>query len=342
MYAEHVPVIAAAMRADLETFRRGCMFAVLSARQPFQTVAQQVAELERDGAACRFLFGWKAKSFRYLSDHGESLWLAVKAAPDAASAVRVLTDCPGLGLAKAGFVAQLMGYDVACIDSRNIKRDGRKRDDYKVSNKASPRFARALARYVADTGGRSEYYWDVWCEDVAQNLGVRAETVSAMHLAILPARRSTRLYGAACLAIAARLFPLGFDVAETAPETLEAVTASVESGRLTVYSGGSDATIWDDAEVNYAFRAWHDWTHWRYQRPFEGETAVARQQVADLARVYGRTPDVENMGALLLCEVIGQAEYFAQHGDFPSDQAAFTFANADRFRADARAIVYVQ
>ncbi len=49
MYAEHVPIINGAMRADLECFKRGVMFAILSARVQFPRVPGQCSELAKRG-----------------------------------------------------------------------------------------------------------------------------------------------------------------------------------------------------------------------------------------------------------------------------------------------------
>ena len=59
MYDTHVPLIAAAMRASPDTFARGCMFAILSARAPFYRVPSDLLDLDRDKHNCRALWAWK-------------------------------------------------------------------------------------------------------------------------------------------------------------------------------------------------------------------------------------------------------------------------------------------
>ena len=127
--------------------------------------------------------------------------------------------------------------------------------------------------------------------------------------------------------IAARLWPKGFDVCNVAPSSLESLKNTVrENGRLTVWGGGSERTIFGDAETNYAFRAWHDWHHIDGDLPFtfEGEAEVCQRQLADLARLYGNdTMTQAGWAALLVIEVIGQRAYEDRHGAFPDDQRAF-------------------
>ena len=63
-------------------------------------------------------------------------------------------------------------------------------------------------------------------------------------------------FNIAVLAISARLFPCGFDVAEDAPRTYEQLLMQLDTHkRMVVYGGGSDQTIYGDREVNHAFRA---------------------------------------------------------------------------------------
>jgi len=95
---------------------------------------------------------------------------------------------------------------------------------------------------------------------------------------------------------------------------------------LRVYDGGSDATIYADPRVNFAFRAWHDATHREIAGAFTlaGEREVCEVQVRAL---YARFPSAPLAWARILrAEVIGQAEYFVTYGTFPADQRAFVSA----------------
>jgi len=102
---------------------------------------------------------------------------------------------------------------------------------------------------------------------------------------------------------------------DVAPDTFEKLMSSKTQG-LVVWSGASDATIYGDASVNHAFRAWHDSIHIAKSLPFtlEGETLVALEQ----ARIIGgRYSDI------IMAEIYGQAEYFQTHGEFPTNQVEF-------------------
>ena len=90
-------------------------------------------------------------------------------------------DVPGLELVKAGFALQLAGYDVACLDTRNVRRENRDPRAFRA-----PYTNRRLDAYLRETEGKAASYWDAWCEDVAHARGGNADDISALHLAVLP------------------------------------------------------------------------------------------------------------------------------------------------------------
>jgi hypothetical protein len=132
----------------------------------------------------------------------------------------------------------------------------------------------------------------------------------------------------AVMQIASQLFPTGFDVSDNAPDTFDKLKAHVaKTGRMLVWNGASDKTIFADEEVNFAFRAWHDWCHLAGEFPFtpEGEKDAACMQLQHIRALFGRTKEADYMCRLVWTEVVGQVEYHLHHnGAFPSDQAAFT------------------
>lgn len=133
----------------------------------------------------------------------------------------------------------------------------------------------------------------------------------------------------AVLLIARRLFPASFDVSEDAPSTYEALKAHFESGkRYVVYSGGSDRTIFGDRHVNYHFRAWHDWCHWKGGHDFSvrGEYETFRMQHRHLVTIYGDNDTTRRWRSILFADIIGQRLHEKLCGHFPDDQPAFVKA----------------
>lgn len=131
------------------------------------------------------------------------------------------------------------------------------------------------------------------------------------------------------LDISAELFPQGFDVSKSAPSSYAELRMHVaRTGRLLIYSGASDCTVYGDPAVNHAFRAWHDFCHLEggYDTSFAGEVATCRLQARQLLRRYGDSTRTWAWQKIVEAEIIGQARYFERHGHFPSDQAAFALA----------------
>jgi hypothetical protein len=89
---------------------------------------------------------------------------------------------------------------------------------------------------------------------------------------------------------------------------------------LVVWNGASDATIWNDSAVNYAFRALHDALHLKTRigfTPLE-EIAIGRIQASQYESYSSYLAD------LVYIETAGQAEYFLKNGIFVQNQVAFT------------------
>ena len=90
---------------------------------------------------------------------------------------------------------------------------------------------------------------------------------------------------------------------------------------LPVWDGGSENTIYPDAETNYAFRAWHDSIHlangYSFSREDEIKIGLIHMQQARRAGLSKLDQDV------LIADTIGQIEYYYERGQFVQDQARF-------------------
>ena len=145
-----------------------------------------------------------------------------------------------------------------------------------------------------------------------------------------------RAFNIAVNHMAARVCPTGFDVTmdeAAAPNTLDRLLRHIErTGRILVWGGCCDATIFAWGETNAAFRAWHDWTHYILRAPFDlpGERAVCARQQADLALIYPGHPNLPLWHRLLEIEIVGQAVYLTATGSFPADQREFAHRMLER------------
>lgn len=189
MYAEHVPIIAHAMRADAATFKRACMFALVSARTQFVRVPKAMRDLDRDGDKSAHLWGWKNVTLLPYYETREAL--------------KAVCLCPGMGIVKGAFVLQMLGHDIACLDTVNIAREGRNPRAYDSRGglrKTKPEFFSKIDRYIADTHGKAQYYWDTWCDQQGEKYGMTGERISLMHVDAVVSKTLQRKAGAAIAA----------------------------------------------------------------------------------------------------------------------------------------------
>lgn len=154
-------------------------------------------------------------------------------------------------------------------------------------------------------------------------------------------------FNAAVMTMANKVCPDGYDVGDEfgywvgppdqmgyctypkVPDSLAELQDHVaRTGRILVDGRHSDHTIFGCPEHNWAFRAWHDWTHLTIHAEFtlDGELAVAHRQIEDLCRVYGHNEDTRLWSRYIMAEVYGQACYHHTTGEFPADQVAFDLA----------------
>lgn len=187
-FKEVNPVINGYMQANHKNMIDGIMFVVLSVKTPFHTMANQMADYRANGLDSKYVWGFKKQTLEYLLEHGEDLYnelmdLRVRSKfgdrkfPGRSiwterdrKMMLVLTDVPGLGLVKAGFVMQMMFGRVGCIDVHNLKRFyGIEAKDVKFV-KIAPDTTKLekITNYInICKGNRStQKLWDSWCEQL--------------------------------------------------------------------------------------------------------------------------------------------------------------------------------
>lgn len=111
---------------------------------------------------------------------------------------------------------------------------------------------------------------------------------------------------------------LRYTVKDVAPSTFQDVS---NESSLIVWSGASDATIYQDASVNYAFRALHDAMHIETGLGFDAihEMELGRIQASKVHALTGS----ELLATIVHLEVSGQAEHYLKTGQFIEDQISF-------------------
>ena len=111
------------------------------------------------------------------------------------------------------------------------------------------------------------------------------------------------------------------EVRSIAPQTFAAVRRSAnETDRIVVWSGEAQHSIYGDATVNYAFRAWHDACHLAADIPFTiaGEEAAVAAQCAALRARWSGCP--QRWLDLIACDVLAVVYTLHATGEYLADQ----------------------
>lgn len=152
-----------------------------------------------------------------------------------------------------------------------------------------------------------------------------------------------RQFNCAVVRIAKLLLPGGWDVGPSGisdandvikhydvPYTLAGLTKRANQTRRILVSGmNCEQTIYADASINHAFRAWRRWCHFMGEHEFDkaGNWKVFKMQAKHIRTLYGDNMQTTHMITILYAEVIGQFQYSEHHdGAFPINQRAFVEA----------------
>lgn len=159
-------------------FIRAGAFVLLSIQQPFEKMPEQMADVDAKGADSKYLWGMKGRGYADLREHGALLLectLALRETGAADWREHVLTmyseHVTGLGLAKAGFLLQLVLGECGCLDTHNLRRYELDAKQFKTPKKLLHRTRFKKARLYVETCdklGGSAALWDSWCTFVAE------------------------------------------------------------------------------------------------------------------------------------------------------------------------------
>lgn len=190
MFAEHQPQLSAlAQRGD--GFARIMTFAVLTIRMPLRDACLDY-KLVRRGEPARSVFAHKHAALAWIRDNAADLHDELERCyadgASEATMLRAVMECPGIGLAKAGFILQMAFGISGCIDTHNLTRFAIPPRQYASGHKATDlRRADSYSALVANLGGTAAL-WDGWCDYLSARDPINyasGHAVSALHLAPL-------------------------------------------------------------------------------------------------------------------------------------------------------------
>jgi hypothetical protein len=169
-------------------------FVYLTIQQSILIVPEAMRSVDREGIESRFLWGFKAHAYEWLEDNKGKLyddamnaWCSV-GDPHwrDAEVLGVFANCPGMGLVKGGFAAQLIFGRVGCLDTHNAVRLGIDPYRFKSSRfKAlKPRSRSVMAEdylMACKGAGGPEFLWNDWCNYVGERNGLSGDKISKLH-----------------------------------------------------------------------------------------------------------------------------------------------------------------
>jgi len=196
MYSTHASKIAQYGLNSPDGMVNVVRFTLCTIQQPLSGCLRQIKDIEKNGIQSKYLFGSKRQGLEYTIKNKEALHkglLEIKSRnmDDLArtiEAVYFIMQVPSLGMVKASFVLQMLGFNVACLDSHNLKRLGLDIKHTKVPATLRPETKiKKITKYVKLTRIKgTEYWWNSWCDYVAGNIGNKAlttgEAVSEFHV----------------------------------------------------------------------------------------------------------------------------------------------------------------
>lgn len=186
MFRNHQKLVSAYGRENPEQFARVLKFVVLSIRTRLFNLPADMATLDAaetgesyDGVDS-ILYGSKRAAIDQINAERDALYwqaesIVYHAETEREAAENLLdlfTGIHGLGLAKAGFCAQLLYGVSACLDSHNVARYDLKASALKSSTFKNAKTLKTRRKWISrycdmvETLGGTELLWDTWCEYV--------------------------------------------------------------------------------------------------------------------------------------------------------------------------------
>lgn len=172
------------------------LFVLTTIQSGLSTCKGQIKDTNIEGTKSRFMWGKKGDGLQYMRSNDAFLWgkinhiketLGTDSVEACVAAIELFLPVPNLGMVKAAFVAQCLGFNVACIDSHNLKRLGMSENQVKLGKVKPETRRKKITSYVEMTQQEgTEYWWNTWCEYVAGNKANRqldnGDIVSRYHV----------------------------------------------------------------------------------------------------------------------------------------------------------------
>ena len=196
MYKRDCNAIADFASLHPNNFVRVVTFTLCTIQAGLSTVKMQMQDVDVNGLESKYLWGKKSDGLAYTIANKHFLWGKLMALKESGTSdidaisdgIMLLRKVPNLELVKASFVMQMLGFDVACIDSHNLTRLGLPPSAVKIGAKLKPATQlKKVKAYVEMCQYEGTKYWrNSWCDYVAGNRANRlldtGDVVSKFHV----------------------------------------------------------------------------------------------------------------------------------------------------------------
>ena len=179
MYKRDIEDIIEHIEASPEGLVDCVEFVLCSIRASLSSIKEQRKDIASAGLKSKYLWGQKSAGLAYVREHKTVLWLNLLELKEQSTsnpkvivqALKLAMAIPNIGLVKAGFILQLMGFDVACLDMHNLERLGLAPNAFSINAKLKEATqTKKMIAYVKLCQKKgTEYWWNSWCDYVAGN-----------------------------------------------------------------------------------------------------------------------------------------------------------------------------
>lgn len=158
-------------------------FTLCTINMPLSRVHLQRESIRKDGLESKWLSKHKRSGMEYIYKYAEGLHgllvyntkeYGTDSFEATCNAVNIFSRIPSIGIVKAGFMAQMCGYNVACLDRHNLRDLGLPESAFLLNKKSSSSLrSKKISDYVELCREKgSEYWWNWWCNFVAERGGM--------------------------------------------------------------------------------------------------------------------------------------------------------------------------
>lgn len=178
-------------RYDSQHMMDTALMVILSIQQSWDTVGEQLQNVREFGGMSKYLWGFKKDAWKYLRNNRHELYAESMTRNSDLDLLDLWTTVPGMGMAKAGFMLQLMFGRVGCIDSHNARMYDVGISQLRLDPNLTLRTRTIkLQGYIqlCELIGGSEYLWRQWCVNMADRYPNKYDDqydVSAKHIEYL-------------------------------------------------------------------------------------------------------------------------------------------------------------